>query len=176
MHTGQLFQMWVPAERPSATAEGPLCNLFDLPPLSPIFTAGICWGLWICTEWRIIIIMANSFYRPEACLSGGPGACNKNLIRAFLHSSRVLHAKPVGHKTAPLRSATLLRLHCYASLHQTHEAAAKFTMGHIAWRLKGFSFAAWRDKSGINDTGLSCFSPKVAKSSHSVNISLQAFN
>lgn len=46
--------------------------------------------------------MANSFYGPEACLSGGPGACNKNLIRAFLHCSRVLSPKPVGHKIASL--------------------------------------------------------------------------
>lgn len=44
VHTGQLFQMWMPAERLSASAEGLQCNLFDLPLLSPIFTAGICWG------------------------------------------------------------------------------------------------------------------------------------
>lgn len=106
--------------------------------------------------------MANSFYGPEACLSGGPGACNKNLIRAFLHCSRVLCAKSPGHKKASLHSATLLRLQCNVLLNQTHEAAAKFTMGHItsrSKRLSGFSFQIGETKEVLMTLGLS-FLPK----------------
>lgn len=55
-----------------------------------------------------------------------------------------------------------MQLHCYVSLHQTHEAAAKFTMGHITSRnrrLRGFLLRICKTKEVLMTLGLS-FLPK----------------